>query len=359
MATQTLASIRPQIEETLQRYGMPGAAIAIARDQHPIEVLAVGTDARGVAIASDSLFPVASITKLATALSVLRLADAGALHYEDRLDVFLPESAAAQAGVTLRMLLTHTSGLQGWEEELAPWTPTLTWSAITEAATQIGPDVAPGSRVSYSDVEFVLLAMVVERLTSQAFPAACHHLVLDPLAIEGYLGEGPPRPPVWIGDEPGPHTGTALERHNSEFFRSLGLSASGLVTTAAGALALVRAFAGVPSDFLRVETRKAATRDQTGGASGGWGPINEPAEFASFPWGLGPDLREHRDPAVAPSLASDGSFGHVGSSGCAVWADPSAGVAWSILGTRHLAAWWDKPFFSDLGGAFLELARRP
>lgn len=71
----------------------------------------MGADARGRPLAPDSLFPVGSITKLVTVLNVLRLVDRGALHYDDRLDTYLPDSAAARAGVTLRMRFTHTSGL--------------------------------------------------------------------------------------------------------------------------------------------------------------------------------------------------------------------------------------------------------
>jgi CubicO group peptidase (beta-lactamase class C family) len=353
MTEQTLEAIRPRVEELLRRPAIPGAVIAVARDGHPIEHLAVGADARGKPLAPDSLFPVASITKLATALSVLRLHDRGLLHYEDRLDTYLPESAAARAGVTLRMLFTHTGGLQGMEEELAPWTPEYSWPVETEAALRIAPDISPGTRLSYSDVDYVLLAMVVERVTGQSFPAAVRELVLDPLGIEGYLAEEPPRAPAWIGDEPGPDTGTPLEWHNSAFFRSLCLPASGLVTTAAGALALVRAFAGEPGDFLRPETRAAATRDQSGGVSGGFGSLNEPPEFPSHPWGLGPELHERAQPTFAPSAASPGSFGHGGSSGCVTWADPSAGIAWSILGTRHIANWWGDPVLGEIGAAIM------
>jgi CubicO group peptidase (beta-lactamase class C family) len=80
---------------------------------------------------------VASITKLATALSVCRLLDRGALHYEDGLESYLPDSAAARAGVTLRMRFTHTSGLQGMEDYNTPLTPSLTWPVERQAALRV------------------------------------------------------------------------------------------------------------------------------------------------------------------------------------------------------------------------------
>src|SRR5215211_4930014 len=157
MNEPTLESIRPRVAELLRRPAIPGAVIAVARNGHPIEHLVVGTDARGQPLTSDSLFPVASITKLATALSVLRLVDRGVLHYEDRLDAYLPESAAARAGVTLRMLFTHTGGLQGMENYDTPLPPAAAWAALTEVALHAAPEVLPGTRLSYSDIDYVLL----------------------------------------------------------------------------------------------------------------------------------------------------------------------------------------------------------
>jgi CubicO group peptidase (beta-lactamase class C family) len=355
MTQRTLASIEPRVREVLQQHAVPGVVVAVARGGRPIEHLVVGVDACGHTLAADSLFPVASITKLATALCVLRLVDTGTLHYEDRLGAYLPEAAAADAGVSLRMLLTHTAGLQGMEDTIAPWTENLSWTVLAGAAMKVTAEIPPGTRVAYSDVHYILLAMMIERLTGQSFPAACRQLVLDPLGIEGYLGEEPPRSPTTIGHEP--YSGTSVEWHNSMFFRSLGLPASGLVTSAAGALALVQAFAGTPQDFLCEETRAAATRDQTGGLSGGYRPIHEPPEFSWFPWGLGPTLRDHLDPHIASGHAHPESFGHGGSSGCVTWADPSAGIAWSILGTRHAGSGWSRPGLGSISAAILTTAR--
>ena len=77
MTERTLESIRSRVSELLQRPAIPGVVIAVARDGRPVEHLAVGSDARGRPLTPDSLFPVASITKLVTALSVLRLVDRG------------------------------------------------------------------------------------------------------------------------------------------------------------------------------------------------------------------------------------------------------------------------------------------
>lgn len=346
-----LRAIRPVAEAAMHAEGVPGFVIAAARGDGPAAVLAVGADGAGRSLAADSLVPVASITKLAAALAVLRLADAGALGVDDPLARHLPEAAAARPGVTLRGLLSHTAGLPGdVAEGTAPYWPGLDWPALARACLQTPPARPPGQRVGYSNSGIGLLAVVVERLTGQPFPAALRSLVLDPLGIESYLGVESPRPPAWVAGDHGEHTGTPLEPFNSPFWRSLGLAWGGLLTTAEGALALARAFAGVPAGFLRPATLAEATRDQTGGLAGGLGPFGE---WPRCPWGLGAELRGTKAPHWTPAAASPGSFGHLGASGCVAWADPAAGVAWAILGPRTCIDGWLTRAGPAIGAALL------
>jgi beta-lactamase class C len=136
-----------------------------------------------------------------------------------------------------------------------------------------------------------------------------------------------------------------LEPYNAPFWRSLALPWAGLVTTAAGALRLVQAFAGAPPGFLPPGLLADATSDQTGGLRGGFWP---PLRWTSCPWGLGPELRGAKTPHWTPAAASPGSFGHVGASGALAWCDPAADVAWVILGTRTFETWWmDWPQIGD------------
>jgi CubicO group peptidase (beta-lactamase class C family) len=343
--------VRAAVEEVMGGARVPGMVLAVARGDRPAEYLAIGEDALGQPLARDTLFPVASITKLATALAMLRLAEQGALTLDDQLSEHLPEAVAAQHGVTIRALLCHTGGLPiDVADALAPYAPGLNWPKLCAACLKTSLEALPGTRVQYDNVGYGLLAALVEWRTNQGFANALRDLVLGPLGIEGYLGAEPPRAVAALADVRSRHRG-ALEPFNSPFWRSLALPWAGLVTTADGALALVRAFQGYPAAFLRPETRAEATRNQTGNLAGGF---VRPLYWSPCPWGLGPDLRGDKAPHWAPAEAGPDSFGHSGASGCLAWAMPATGIAWAMLGTRTADSGWLLRRAPAIGAAIVE-----
>lgn len=343
------SALAPAVAAALDRWAVPGAVVAVARGGAAPAFLVVGTDAAGRPLAAEALFPVASISKLGVALAVLRLAADGALALDDPLGRHLPDAAAARPGVTLRTILAHTAGLPNdLAPGAAPYASGLDWPILARACLATAPEIAPGTEVRYSNVGPGLLAVVVERLTGRPFAVALADLVLAPLGIDGHLGVEPPRAPAAIGGRLGDHAGTALEPFNSPFWRSLAFPWGGLVTTAAGALALVEAFAGRPAGFLPPALCAEAVRDQTGGLAGG---LIAPHRWPRCPWGLGVELRGDKRPHWTPRTAAPDSFGHVGASGALAWFDPRADTAWAILGARTFEKWWQT--WPSIGAAAL------
>ncbi len=357
-SAQWPAVVRPVVVALMRDQAVPGLVIVVAQQGLELQFLTSGSDAQGRPLADDTLFPVASITKLATALSVLRLVAAGRLSLDDDLARHLPEAAAARggSGVTLRSLLSHTSGLPyDLPDSVAPYRPGLSWPVVARACLATPLANPPHTRVRYSNVGPGLLALVVERLSRQPFAAALADLVLKPLDIEGYLGAEPRRLVARVAGDFGEHAGTDLEPINSAFWRSLALPWAGLVTTAAGALRLVRAYAGFPPDYLPSALLAEATRDQTAAPAGDPVDHRERLRWSRAPWGLGVELRGTKAPHAAPPDAAPESYGHVGGSGGLVWADPAAGVAWSMLGTRTFESWWSEA--PAIGTAILTATR--
>lgn len=357
MTATASPDLKQVVESALQGSRMKGIVVAMAQGTGTPTSVCSGGDRGDCAISVDSLFPVASITKLATALAVLRLVDRGELTLDDPLAYHVPEAvASAHFDVTIRRLLSHTSGLpMDLPSGSAPYEEGLDWAALAAACVQTPLQRVPGSRVQYSNVGYGLLAILAERLTGDSFPVALRSLVLDPLGVEGYLGVEPPRKPVEVEGVRGKSAGTRLEAFNSPFWRSLALPWAGLVTTAQGALTIVRAYDGVPQGFLGEGLRREATSNQTGNLGGGF---VRPFIWERAPWGLGAELRGDKRPHWAPEQSSPGSFGHSGASGCVAWADPEAGVSWSILGTRAALSGWLIRQGTKIGAALVTWATR-
>lgn len=117
-----LAGLPNAVRRTLERTRLPGMVIAACHGDGPIHQVAVGQDAAGRDLTVDTLFPVQSVTKLATALCALRLLERGDLVLDAPLREYLPAAAAASADtITIRTMLCHTSGLPATSALVVPW----------------------------------------------------------------------------------------------------------------------------------------------------------------------------------------------------------------------------------------------
>lgn len=347
MSRTSLSSVLKNIQTRSQFSGM---ALAVAYGQEPTETYVAGEDTRGNALVEDSLFPAASITKLGTALAILRLWDQGYLSIDDELIRHLPEAAAAKPGVILRRLLSHSAGLPELPESTWEWeVGRMSWPIFAQSVLKVEPVRNPGTKVWYVDTNYGLLGLVIERITGLPLSKAMPELVFEPLGIEAYQGVEPPGRTIFIKDPGDAHAGTPLEIWNTAAWRTWGEPWGGLVITPAGTLALLRAFLGYPAGFLKPETVAASTQDQTGGLGGGF-PWQE---FPHCPWGLGPMLFMEGMGHWAFSSAPGGTLGHVGYSGCAVFAHPPSQVSWAIHGTITAAdPGWEKTF-AEINAAML------
>jgi beta-lactamase class C len=316
---------------------LPGLVLGYQYGYDAPVITAYGADGAQQPLTADSLFPVASITKLALALAVLKLIDRGVIALDEPIGTYVTDITPASAPLTIRSLLCHTSGLAlDLADKDGLYALGLDWAKLAQECLSSAPVNPAWSGVQYSNLGYGLLGILLERLTGQGCADALSSLVLTPLGIRGILGDPTDLTVATIADVRGRHRGTNLETFNSPFWRSLALPWGGLCTDAAGALALVDAF--LPhSDFLTPTLREAALSDQTRGLNGGFMP---PLWWHPSPWGLGPELRGTKAPHwVSPQFAP-ASFGHSGASGMVVWADESSMVRIAMLGARAADSGW-------------------
>ena len=112
---------------------------------------------------------IASLAKQFTAAGIMRLAEQGRLRYSDSLARLLPELGPWTAGVTIEQLLTHTGGIPDYSDSLVDANPGFDNSqAIAWLERTAKLDFIPGTRISYSNAGYVVLARIIERLSGKS-----------------------------------------------------------------------------------------------------------------------------------------------------------------------------------------------
>jgi CubicO group peptidase (beta-lactamase class C family) len=149
-----------------------------------------GLPAPAEPMTEDTIFDLASLTKiLATATAVMQLYEQGDVAFDDPVQQYLPDFNTAndprRAKVTVRMLLTHTSGETGDVDLKDPWG--LDGADKAEGihrALTTPLESGPGDGFRYSDINFILLGALVEKVTGEALDVYVQRHVFEPLGME-------------------------------------------------------------------------------------------------------------------------------------------------------------------------------
>jgi len=178
------------VDSLLAQYavaGAPGASVVVVRDGRVLLERAYGladVDS-GVRATPRTDYRLASLTKEFTATAVMLLADAGTLSLDDPVSRWLPDLPACAHGVTIRHLLTHTSGIWAYED-FVPDTQTYqvkdrdALELIKRADSLYFP---PGTEFRYSNTGYALLALVVEAASGMPFARFLRERVFLPAGM--------------------------------------------------------------------------------------------------------------------------------------------------------------------------------
>jgi CubicO group peptidase (beta-lactamase class C family) len=185
--------------------GIVGASALAMRDGAVVARRDVGFADKGAGRAVDerTIFHYGSITKTLTAIGIMQLRDRGLLSLDDPVTRWVPELRAVSDpygtpdAITLRMLLSHTAGLQNptwpWDEG-EPWEPfePTEWEQLVAMMPYQRILFEPGSRYSYSNPAFIYLARVIEKITGDPWESYVQKNVFAPLGITtSYFGNTP------------------------------------------------------------------------------------------------------------------------------------------------------------------------
>ncbi|MDQ6652146.1 MAG: serine hydrolase, partial [Acidobacteriota bacterium] len=301
---------------------------------------------RRIAATLDTIYDLASLTKpLITGQLCARRIESGELTLDSSVSNYLPEfDRPDKNAITLRELLTHTSGLPAWRPLyiLAEGDP----ERVVSVIANLNLDYEPGTRVVYSDLGFIILSLLLERLTTKPLTELAQGEIFQPLSLKrtffnpeiamqtgiaacetgnGYergmyreIDAGPGQYENWRQDL----IWGEVHDGNAHF---LGGAAghAGLFSTAKETLVLANQFlagsARNKSKLLKPETCEMFRKNMTPGLE----------ERRSFAW----QLAETKDSAAGPDLPPD-SFGHSGFTGTSCWIDPHADRVYILLTNR-------------------------
>lgn len=272
-------------------------------------------------------FLIASITKPMTASAVMIVRDQGKLSLDDPVRKHLPAFAGdGREKVTIRHLLTHTSGLPDMlpeNEELRKKHAPL--SAFVSQACRTPLLFEPGTKVSYQSMGILLAAEIVQQITGTALPSFLREHVYRPLSMDATS--------LGLGGRPL----TAMARlqvdapsdwdWNSEYWRNLAAPWGGAHATVGDIATFLEAFAGKSAAHWKPETAREMVTLQTRGLAQRWG----------LGWRLG----------AGGAASSPETWGHSGSTGTLSWHDPARRLTFVLL-TSKPAEHSNKPLLTPV-----------
>jgi CubicO group peptidase (beta-lactamase class C family) len=160
------------VQQLITDARVPGLSMAVVGDRQATALTAVGVRSSHdrAAVDQQTIFAAASLSKPLFAYAVLQLVDAGKLLFDTPLSLHAPDYVADDpraAAVTVRHILSHTSGLPNWRSASLP----------------LKTYFPPGERFGYSGEGFVWLQRVVEVVTGESLNTTLRRLIFEPLGM--------------------------------------------------------------------------------------------------------------------------------------------------------------------------------
>ena len=194
MFAQQAAGPAARLDSFFERYNSkdtPGLAVAVSRDGKVILSRAYGMAdlEHEIANTPDTIFEAGSVSKQFTAGAIVTLAIQGKLSLDDNIRKYVPEVPDYGTPITIRHLLTHTSGLRDWGSVagITGWPRTTrvhTHAHVLDIVSrQRALNFPPGNEYSYSNTGFNLLAVIVDRVSGMPFAQFTKKHLFEPLGM--------------------------------------------------------------------------------------------------------------------------------------------------------------------------------
>ena len=310
--TANLSAVDALVQQQVNADAITGAVLVVGHDGHIVHQKAFGFRAvspRREPMTVDSIFDLASLTKaVATAPSVMRLVQYGQVRLDDALAHYIPDFGMnGKDQVTVRQLLTHYSGLRPDLDSNSQWRGQ---DAAFRMAHEEKLQSPPGAQFVYSDINFIELGELVQRLSGMSLDKYADAHVFQPLGMK-HTRFLPPK--SWA-----PKIAETLATDNHRVLRGIvhdptaermgGVAGHAGVFSTAQDLALYAQALIDRKGFLSPDVIEKMTTPQQ--------PPNA-VEVRGLGWDIDSPFSSNRG-----ALLPVGSFGHTGFTGTSLWIDP-------------------------------------
>ena len=185
-----LAAIRAVVDAPIAAKKVAGASVVVARHGQTILAQSFGqADLElDVPMPADASFEIGSVTKQFTASAILLLAERGKLAIDDDLTKYLPDFPVHNQRITIRHLLTHTSGIKGYTElpefgDLMPLRKSP--ETLVKLFADKPLDFAPGENLVYNNSAYFLLGLIIEKVSGQKYADFVKANLFDKVGMPG------------------------------------------------------------------------------------------------------------------------------------------------------------------------------
>jgi CubicO group peptidase (beta-lactamase class C family) len=184
-ARAPLDSIATYVQSELVRQRIPGMSVGILRGDSVLLARGFGFANLELQVpASDStIYQSGSLGKQFTAAGVVTLAEQGQLRLDDRIVRWLPEGKGVWDSITVRHLLTHTSGVSEYTDSTFNYRKDYTEAQLVKFAAARPLDFPPGTRWSYSNTGYLLLGVLIHRVTGRFYGDVLRDLIFSPAGM--------------------------------------------------------------------------------------------------------------------------------------------------------------------------------
>jgi uncharacterized protein YbbC (DUF1343 family)/CubicO group peptidase (beta-lactamase class C family) len=308
-----LASLDAIVEDAIQDAQIPGAVLLVWHDGQVVYRKAFGNrslEPHREAMTVDTVFDIASLTKVvATTVAVMQLVQKGDIRVNDPVAKYLPDFAQnGKEDVTIRQLLIHFSGLPEDLDLAQPWQGSDAALQMAYAEKLVN---SPGSRFLYSDVDFIVLGALVERVSEMPLDRYCQQHIFVPLAMAQTRFLPPPSWLMKIAPTQFDEQNRMLrgQVHDPTARRMGGVAGhAGLFSTADDLSKFAQFLLNGGPVLSPLMIEKMTTPQQPP-----WAPV-----LRGFGWDIDSPFSSNRG-----DLLPVGSFGHTGFTGTSLWIDPT------------------------------------